>query len=171
MTMKQTGAAYLIIAMLLLTSCTSGDGAAAVAATTIQFMQQDSVQSFDLATGAGRDVGTVTGSISGTSVVQFQFTPSAPPTTDPFPITFSNKVTITDLDGDQIYFDNNGTGSFHLGVSPGFSGSGGPLVGTYVVTGGTGKYQSWTVGRTFQYHAIWTSPTGSLGTAYSEIRE
>jgi hypothetical protein len=89
------------------------------------------------------------------------------------PISFQNKVIITDVDGDQIFFDNDGTGTFHLGI-PGFDfkGSGGPLTGTYVVTGGTGKYQTWTVGSTYRYRAIWTNPPAppnALGTVFTAI--
>lgn len=136
--------------------------------------QLDTTQTFDLATGRGLQVGTVTGLISGTTSVEVAFFPAGPPVGDALPVTFQNKVIITDLDGDQIFFDNNGTGSFHVGI-PGFPfrGAGGPLVGTYVVTGGTGKYASWTVGTTFSYRAAWTlppNPPGALGTVYAEIR-
>jgi hypothetical protein len=36
------------------------------------------------------------------------------PVGDALPITFHNTVVITDIDGDQIFFDNDGTGSFHV---------------------------------------------------------
>jgi hypothetical protein len=135
------------------------------------FTQQDAVQAFDLVTGSGYQIGTATAKISGTTFVEFQFAPTGPPVGDVLPISFQNKVIITDIDGDQIFFDNNGTGSFHLAV-PGadFKGSGG--TGTYVVTGGTGKYQSWTVGSTYRYRAIFTSPPtppSALGNVYVEI--
>lgn len=141
--------------------------------TVVLFTEQDTVQAFDLVTGKGYQVGTATGLISGTTFVDFQFSPAGPPSGDALPITFENKVIFTDLDGDQLFFDNNGTGTFHLGV-PGFSfqGSGGPLTGTYVVTGGTGKYQSWAVGTTFKYRAISTNPPtppGGLGTVFVKI--
>jgi hypothetical protein len=143
------------------------------------FTQQDAVRAFDPSTGKGYQVGTATGIISGTSYVEFQITPTGPPVGDALPFSFSNKIIITDIDGDQIFFDNNGTGSFHLGV-PGFDfkGSGGPLTGTYVVTGATGKYQSnahkyrrWAVGSTYRYRATWTNPPapGALGTVYVEV--
>jgi hypothetical protein len=144
------------------------------------FTQQDAVQAFDLVTGKGFQIGTATGIISGTTFIEFLFTPTGPPVGDVLPISFQNKVIITDIEGDQIFFDNNGTGSFHLGV-PGFEfkGFGGPLTGTYVVTGATGKYQSkylkyrrWTVGSTYRYRAIFTnppSPPGTLGNVYVEI--
>ena len=136
------------------------------------FTQQDVIQSFDFNTGAGRQLGTATGKISGTTSVAFDFSPSGPPVGDALPIVFSNKVIVTDLDGDQIFFDNNGTGTFHLGV-PGapFQGSGGPMVGTYVVTGGTGKYAAWTVGKTYSYRAIFTNISENvLGSVYVEVR-
>ncbi len=144
------------------------------------FTQKDLVQAFDLQTGKGYQIGTATGIISGTTFVEFQFVPTGPPVGDKLPITFQNKVIITDIDGDQIFFDNNGTGSFHLGIPGfGFQGFGGPLIGTYVVTDATGKYQSkhgsyhrWAVGSTFKYRAITTnppSPPGGLGTVYVEI--
>src|SRR5579864_1482092 len=80
------------------------------------FTQQDAVQAFNLATGAGFQTGTARGLINGTSSVSFQFTIVGPPVGDALPITFHNTVVITDLDGDQIFFVNDGTGSFHLGV-------------------------------------------------------
>ncbi len=135
-------------------------------------VQRDAVQAFDLATGKGFQIGTATGKISGTTFVDFQFAPTGPPTSDPFPITVSNKVIITDLDGDQISFDNVGTGMFHLGTGS-FMGTGATLTGTYAVTGGTGKFSSWTVGTTYSYRAVWTSPpppgTG-FGNVYVEVR-
>src|SRR5688572_10930727 len=69
----------------------------------IQFTQQDEVKSFDLLTGRGYQTGTATGMISGTTFVEFQFSPSGPPSGDALPITFQNKVIITDLDGDQLF--------------------------------------------------------------------
>ncbi len=137
------------------------------------FTQQDAVQAFDLFTGKGYQIGFATGKISGTTFVEFQFAPAGPPVGDVLPISFQNKVIITDIDGDQIFFDNNGTGSFHLGgPGAGFRGTGGPLTGTYVVTGGTGKYQSWLVGSMYRYRAIMTNPPAPpdrLGNVYVEI--
>jgi hypothetical protein len=139
----------------------------------VLFTQQDAVQAFDLGTGKGFQIGTATGEIAGTTLVQFQFIPTGPPSGDVLPIAFSNKVTITDIDGDQIFFDNNGTGSFHLGIPTApFQGSGGPLSGTYVVTGGTGKFSKVKVGSTFDYRAIATNPPtppGGFGNVYVEI--
>ena len=117
---------------------------------------------------------TVTGRVTGTSSVNFQFAPTGPPVGDALPIAFHNEVILTDIDGDQIFFDNDGTGTFHLGV-PGadFRGSGGPLRGTYVVTGATGKYAAeWKVGTTLEYKAIATNPptpAGALGTVYVQL--
>ncbi len=138
----------------------------------ILFTQQDQVQKFDVdfSTGAGTgyQIGTAKGKISGTTSVFFSVQLlKAPPGNLPF--QFSNTVTITDLDGDQIYFLNEGTGSFHL-ADPNFVGSGGPLTGTYKVTGGTGKFASWHVGQTFRYRAIATNPpTNGFGTVYVEV--
>lgn len=142
--------------------------------TQVLFTQQDAVQAFDLVTGEGYQIGTAKGLISGTSFVQFQFVPTGAPTGDALPIAFHNRVIITDLDGDQITFDNDGTGTFHLGI-PGapFQGAGGPLRGTYVVTGATGKYSEWRTGTTFTYQAIATNPPtppGGFGTVYVEVR-
>jgi hypothetical protein len=139
----------------------------------ILFTQQDAVQAFDLTTGKGYQIGTATGAIAGTTFVEFQLVPAGPPSGDALPITFQNSVIVTDVDGDQLFFDNSGSGTFHLGV-PGFDfrGSGGPLTGTYVVTGGTGKYQQWKIGTTFTYRAVMTnppSPPGGLGSVYVEV--
>lgn len=135
--------------------------------------QRDEVQAFDVATGLGYQTGTTTGLVVGTSFVNFHFTITGPPGADgALPISFVNKVIITDLDGDQLFFDNKGTGSFHVGL-PGdtFAGTGGPLTGTYVVTGGTGKFAKWKVGSTFDYRAIATNPpkAGALGNVYAQV--
>jgi hypothetical protein len=134
--------------------------------------QHDAVQAFDVVTGKGFQIGTTTGIVDGTSYVSFQFTIVGPPGTDgAFPITFTNKVIITDMDGDQLFFDNNGTGKFHVGI-PGdpFAGTGGPLTGTYVLTGGTGKFASWKVGSTYDYRAIATNPpNGALGNVHAQV--
>lgn len=134
--------------------------------------QRDAVQAFDVATGNGFQIGTASGLIKGTSFVQFQFTVTGPPNGDTLPIAFQNKVIITDLDGDQLFFDNNGTGSFHFGFpgSP-FAGTGGPLTGTYVVTGGSGKFSSWKVGSSYDYRAIATNPPspGVFGNVYAQV--
>lgn len=134
--------------------------------------QHDEVQAFDFGSGKGFQTGTTTGLIIGTSYVDFHFTIVGPPGSDgAFPITFANTVIITDMDGDQLVFDNNGTGRFHAGI-PGdpFRGSGGPLTGTYVVHSGTGKFAKWKVGSTYDYRAIATNPpNGALGTVHVQV--
>ncbi len=163
---------WFVLLLAIASTALAGTSTAGNGKAHIQFIQQDTVQAFDLVTGTGYQVGTATGDINGTTFVSFQFTPAAPPTSDPFPINFANKVIVTDVDGDQLLFDNNGTGSFHVGISPGFRGSGGPLQGTYVLTAGTGKYATWPVGNTYTYRAIMTnppSPAGALGTVYVEV--
>jgi hypothetical protein len=129
----------------------------------ILFTQQDHVTAFNLTTGAGRHVGTVTGKISGTSIVDFQYTPTSPLT-----FNFDNKVMITDLDGDQLRIRNQGTGEFITPIDPSMFALGGPLVGTYEVLNGTGKYNSW-VGMIFPCRAVLSNPTGGLGTVYIEV--
>jgi len=165
------GAVVMAAAILV---ATEPAGAQEPRGVATMFTQQDAVQAFDFTTGQGYQIGTVTGRITGTSFVSFQFAPSGPPAGDALPITFHNEVVLTDIDGDQIFFDNDGTGTFHLGV-PGadFRGSGGPLRGTYVVTGATGKYAAdWKVGTTLDYKAIATnppSPAGALGTVLVQV--
>jgi len=136
------------------------------------FTQQDVVQAFDLTTGKGFQTGTAIRLGSGTAYVSFQFIITGGPGTDgALPIAFRNKVIITDVDGDQVFFNNDGTGSFHVGL-PGdpFAGTGGPLRGTYVVTGGTGKFASWKVGTTFTYKAVASNPpNGALGNVYVQV--
>ena len=136
------------------------------------FIERDAVQAFDLMTGQGQQVGTTTGKVSGTTSVQFSYAPAGPPQGDVLPIVFHKEVIVTDLDGDQLLYTADGTGSFHLGV-PGFDfrGTGGPLTGTYVVTSGTGKYTAWTSATPCSYRAIATSPPSGLGTAYVELSE
>jgi hypothetical protein len=160
-------AALIILAVIGSATLRADDGV-----PRLLFAQRDEVKVFDTATGKGFQAGTSNGPISGTSFVTFQFTIVGPPGPDgALPITFNNKVIITDLDGDQLFFDNNGTGKFHVGI-PGdpFAGVGGPLTGTYVLTGGTGKFASWKVGSTYDYQAIATNPpNGTLGNVYAQI--
>ena len=129
----------------------------------VLFTQQDYVTAFNLATGAGQQVGTVTGKISGTSIVDFQYTPTGPTT-----FNFDNKVVITDLDGDQLRIRNQGTGSFIAPIDPSVFALGGPLEGTYEVLNGTGKYSSW-VGEIFSCRAVLSNPVSGLGTVYVEV--
>jgi hypothetical protein len=162
---------FVLVALTLLASSVSADDRHRVFLT-----QQDTVKVFNLDINNGRgdgfQVGTATGLISGTTFVDFHFFATGAPAGDVLPIGFSNKVIITDIDGDQIFFDNEGTGSFHLGF-PGveFQGSGGPLRGTYVVTGATGKFKVWKVGSRYNYRAIATNPPlpGALGTVFVEV--
>ena len=168
MMIRSTLAAFVIVATLAPAATAHADEKG----VQLLFTQQDAVQAFDLLTGRGFQIGTAVGLVSGTSYVEFQFAPTGAPTGDVLPIAFHNKVTITDIDGDQVFFDNDGTGSFHLGV-PGapFKGTGGPLRGSYVVTGGTGKYATWKVGTKFGYKAVASNPPApnGLGNVYVEV--
>ena len=111
----------------------------------VLFIQQDKVTSFSFVTGQGAESGTATGAINGVSLTNFYFTVT--PTSFP-KFTFNDHVGITDIDGDQIIFDNIGTGTF---IVPGLFDptpltptqvlqttgpfpQGGPLTGTYKVT-------------------------------------
>ena len=156
------------VAVLILSAMT-----VSVANAQVLFTQHDDVRAFDITTGEGHQTGVATGRISGTTFVKFHFTITGPPDVNgALPIAFNNQVIVTDINGDQIFFNNTGTGAFHVGL-PGdvFQGTGGPLTGTYVVTGGTGRYQSWTVGKSFKYSAIFTNPplAGALGTVYVKV--
>jgi len=165
-------AAALVVVALVCGATLRADEEAA----RLLIAQHDEVQafSFDPQTGKGNgfQTGTTTGLIIGTSYVEFHFTFVGPPGPDgTFPFVFSNKAIITDMDGDQLVFDNNGTGKFHAGV-PGdpFAGSGGPLTGTYVLKSGTGKFATWKVGSTYDYRAIATNPpNGALGTVHVQV--
>jgi hypothetical protein len=136
------------------------------------FAQRDEVKAFDVTTGAGYQVGTTSGLVEGTSYVNFKLVITGGPGPDGgLPVSFNNKVIITDIDGDQLFFDNNGTGVFHVGI-PGdtFAGVGGPQTGTYTLTGGTGKFATWTVGATYEYRAVMTNPpNGALGNVFAEV--
>jgi hypothetical protein len=161
-------AALIVLALVFSAALRASDGD-----RRLLLAQRDEVQAFDVGTGIGYQTGTTTGLVAGTSFVDFHFTITGPPGADgALPISFSNKVIITDLDGDQVFFDNKGTGFFHAGV-PGdlFAGTGGPLTGTYVVTGGTGKFAKWKVGTTFDYRAIATNPpkANALGNVYVQV--
>lgn len=125
--------------------------------------QQDVVTVFNFATGHGQHVGTVTGIISGTSIVDFQYIPTGPTTID-----FDNKVVITDLDGDQLSIRNQGTGRLVVPIDATIFGWGGPLTGTYQVLSGTGKFVSW-IGKTYPYRGVSGNPVGGLGTVYAEV--
>ena len=73
----------------------------------IRFVQHDKVVAFNPATGQGAQTGTVTGDLTGVSIVNFQFTITTFPD-----FTFNNRAGITDLNGDQVIFKNVGTGKF-----------------------------------------------------------
>lgn len=88
--------------------------------------------------------------------------------TGPFNFNFDNKVVITDLEGDQLRIRNQGTGEFITPIDASVFGFGGPLVGTYEVMDGSGKYRSW-IGRIFSCRGVMSNPAGGLGTVYTEV--
>ena len=116
----------------------------------VLFRQQDSVTSFNPATGTGQQIGTVTGVISGASIEYLNGL------TSPTTIGFDNKVVITDLDGDQLRIRNQGTGRFIVPIDATIFGLGGPLIGTYQILSGTGKFASW-IGKTFVPRCVFKS--------------
>jgi hypothetical protein len=160
-----TFAAMAILAGGLASSVAFGDGAENRG--NVLFTQSDRVTAFNPNTGAGQQVGTVTGKIAGTSIVNFQFIPDADFIHN-FKITFVNIVVLTDLDGDQIKFINQGSGRFIGPIDPGVFGTGGPLTGTYQALDGTGKYRSW-IGKKFPYRAVASNSPTALGTVYVEV--
>ena len=143
----------------------------------ILFTQQDKVIAFDSGTGLGFQSGTATGAINGVSLTNFSFTVTTFPS-----FTFNNQVGITDIDGDQIIFENTGTGTFiypgllepggpQVLFSPGGP-LGGPLKGTYVVEATSGKYvKAYPIGLVLRYRAIAMNPNtpGAVGSAYVEV--
>ena len=170
----------------------------------VLFMQQDKVVTFDLTAptvdqplgGAiGSHVGTATGAINGTTVVNFKFTFTSNPFVRPLTFNFDNRVGITDTDGDQIIFRNVGTGRFNLSLidptlpvapslvspfqvfgSPTTPATGGPLTGTYEVLATSGKYvKAYFIGQTFPYRAVTFNPAtpptppGTPGSSYVEV--
>ncbi|MCC6380952.1 MAG: hypothetical protein IT304_00510 [Dehalococcoidia bacterium] len=168
-TPKAIRAAGAVAAILALPGALFAPRAAAQAANAnrgnVLFTQQDHVVAFNVAPplGTGRQVGTVAGKVTGTSIVDFQFT-----FTGPFTFNFDNKVVITDLDGHQLRIRNLGSGVFVSPIDPAIFAVGGPLVGTYEVLAGTGKFVSW-VGRKYPYRAVASNPPGGLGTVYVEV--
>lgn len=152
----------------------------------VRFIQQDKVVAFDPVTGIGAQTGTVTGDITGVSIVNFQFTISSFPN-----FVFNNRAGITNLDGDQIIFKNVGTGRFNIPAladptlgpaTPPFqvfaNGLGGPLRGTYEVVAVSGAFSvDFHLGDVFQYRAVAYNPStpptapGSLGSVYVEVSE
>jgi hypothetical protein len=149
-------------------------------------VEHDKVVAFDPATGLGAQTGVATGKINGVSIVNFQFTITAFPS-----FSFKNRAGITDLDGDQIIFKNEGTGRFVIPglndptltpVTPPFqvfsNGLGGPLVGTYEVVATSGKFVAkYPIGKTYPYRAVAFNPSvppsapGTLGSVYIEVSE
>jgi len=164
---------------------------------TVLFMQQDRVIVFNFTAvdapyggGVGVQVGTATGAINGTSVVNFKFTFTSIPTSLPLTFTFDNRVGITDTDGDQIIFRNVGTGKFDVPLldptlgsgDPPYqvfgNGVGGPLTGTYEVIATKGKYVNlYPLHKVFPYRAIsynpnqvaGTPPWATTGSSYVEV--
>jgi hypothetical protein len=157
----------------------------------ILFIQQDKVTTFNPANGTGVESGTATGAINGVSLTNFYFTttstsgvaPCSTPTSSPC-FTFNDHVGITDIDGDQIIFENIGTGKF---IFPGLfdptkgvptqvlqsalGPQGGPLTGTYTVVATSGKYvKTYPLGLVLQYRAIAMNPNqGDTGSTYVEV--
>ncbi len=129
----------------------------------VLFAQQDQVTAFNL-DGGGQQIGVVTGKVSGTSVVNFQFTPTSERTT----FSFDDTVVITDLDGDQLKIRSRGTWRLITQIDPSVISIGGPLVGTYEVLSGTGKYVSWT-GKKFPYRGVAGFQASGIGTVYGEV--
>ena len=99
-------------------------------ADQLLFIEHEAVQMFDLTTGEGQARGTATGKVSGTTSVQFSYAPAGPPQGD--------------IDGDQLFYDADGTGSFHLG-------------------------SAWTSMNRCPYRAVATNQPSGLGTAYVEL--
>jgi hypothetical protein len=149
----------------------------------ILFIQQDKVITFVVnqaaGTGSGIEAGTATGYIKGTTLTNFAFTFTSPTT-----FTFDDHVGITDIDGDQIIFDNVGTGRFIFpglvdptpGVGQVLNSTagplGGPLTGTYKVVATSGKYvRNFPIGLVLQYRAIAMNPNspGAVGSTYVEV--
>ena len=130
----------------------------------VLFSQHDNVTAFSPISGLGVQAGIVTGKVTGTSIVNFQFAATSATT-----FSFNNKVVITDLDGDQLSIRNQGTGQFIQPIDPAVFGFGGRLAGTYEVIGGTGKFSSW-IGMSYAYRAVMSNPVGGgLGTVNAQI--
>ncbi|HEX4278190.1 MAG TPA: hypothetical protein VHZ74_22705 [Bryobacteraceae bacterium] len=138
------------------------------------FAMRDTVINFNGNNGLGNQLGTVEGVITGTSITNFQFIPTSQTT-----IKYDNRCVVSDVDGDSIIFDVNGTGSF-LAPPPSDPSNplgnlialGGPLRATYTVLIGTGKY-AFLVGRKFPakmmaVNAVQNS-NGVLGQVYCEV--
>ncbi len=136
----------------------------------IFFAQRDTIINFQLDKGLGTQIGTVEGHVTGTSIVNFQFTPTSPTEN-----TFENRVLITDLDGDQMLFKNPGRTKFLASLTDPSSplgnlmGLDAVLTGTYLCLKASGKWQH-LVGRTFPYRATGAiSTTPGPGQVYVEV--
>ncbi len=138
------------------------------------FSQRDTILSFDYNTGLGTHIGTVEGAIAGTSITNFQFTP-----TSQVGVKLTSRVLITDISGDQLIFSNTGSGKYIVPLIADNASSlgnllflGGPLTGTYTVLIATGKYAA-LVGRKFACKmttANASRPSVSLlGNVYLEV--
>jgi hypothetical protein len=138
------------------------------------FAQRDTVINFNGGTGVGNQLGTVEGTITGTSITNFQFIPTSQTT-----IKFDNRCVVSDLDGDSIIFDVNGTGSFLVpppsdpnNALGNLISLGGPLRATYTAIITTGKY-AFLQGRKFPakmmaVNAV-NNSNGVLGQVYVEV--
>lgn len=139
------------------------------------FAMRDTVINFNGATGVGNQLGTTEGVITGTSITNFQFIPTSQTT-----IKYDNRCVVSDLDGDSIIFDVNGTGQFLVppptDVDNPLLGNlialGGPLRATYTAIIATGKY-AFILGRKFPgkmmaVNAVQNS-AGVLGQVYTEV--
>ena len=128
------------------------------------FTQQDQVVEF-LPDQSGRQIGTVTGGITGISSVHFQFNLQFGASA----FTFDNDVLLIDLNGNQFRFRNVGTGQVLTPLDPDLSFFGGPLAGTYECIDASDKNSN-LIGRIFSYRAIASNPTPNiLGTVYVEV--
>ena len=138
------------------------------------FAQRDNVTAFNPANGLGTQVGTTEGTITGTSITNFQFIPNSQTT-----ITFDNRCLVTDTDGDSIIFDVKGTGRFLIpppndpdNPLGNLLALGGPLVATYTAIIATGKYaflQGEKFPAKFSAENAVGGSSGLLGTVYVEV--
>jgi len=141
---------------------------------TLFFKYRDTVINFNGSTGVGDHCGTVEGEIQGTSVTNFQFIPTSQTT-----IQYNNRMLITDLDGNQMIFQVQGTGIFIVPPPTDSSSTlgnlmalGGPLVATATVTVATGIYE-FLLGSKFPVKMaacnVTNPSTGVLGNVYGEV--
>lgn len=138
------------------------------------FAFRDTVINFG-PTGIGNHIGTCEGTITGTSVTNFQFVFTSQTT-----IKYDNRCMVTDLDGDQIIFQVVGTGRFIVPQPTDPSSTllgnlvalGGPLVASFTVTVATGKY-TFLLGQKFPgkmaAQNVTNPSSGVLGNVYGEV--